>query len=197
MSTDFQRAVRPFQHLQNQQGGFVISILLSLLIIMVSVYVLIPDGNSSTRLSRQQEFDANIIKAQYDLLSYLNNPLSWRKTFQDTVKNPNLNSCLTVSTYNCPNVVSPLIINDSSGNSYYNSSAGSPQGIDLNGVICASYGAFPCQLRYNLTWQPQCPPSGACIQPPIVITFTLSSTATVFLTVLINPSRFNYQMRIN
>lgn len=183
---------------KNQKGNVLVIFLLSMAIATLAVFSFYYTRNSAfIANSVLQTTSANIQVMQSNLVGMLNNPLAWAETYK-AAANGNLIRCMTDLTFDCPRSSTPLVMMNGLGDVYYDATAGTT-GFTNTATICSRYGLADnagCQLRFTVTWTPECPPNGTCIMPSIVVNMDLVMTGYTGV-YSINPEPYRYVLRIN
>lgn len=183
--------------LRNERGNVLLIFLLSTAISTLAVFSFYYTRNTTfIANSVLQTTGNNIQRVQANLVSTLNNPLAWYETYR-AFANGDLNRCMTDSTYSCPRRTNPLLIMNGMGAAFYNATNANV-GFTNTGAFCATFGMASnqgCQLRFNVTWTPECPPNGACPMPSIVVNMDLVTVGYSGV-YSINPTPYRYVLRI-
>ena len=135
-----------------------------------------------------------------ELTAILSDEQAWAMTIADTTTNATAQfNCLRVPQTNCAGLANvetaftPKMRNNTLFRSNYNPQAFGNLGFNKNGTVCTTYSTTTpddaCPMQYRFTWQPLCPASGQCIDPPIRIRLVFNFSATGKLTRL-NPERY-------
>lgn len=187
--------------IENKKNGFsIIEVLVALgLLSIVGI------GATSMILNMMSSNDYVImgnsaLNLKSELTALLNDKRAWTATIADTATNPNATAqfaCLRNST-DCAALTStypftPKMITNNFFRSNYNPQTNPDQGFNKNGIVCATYSTTTpndaCPMQYTFTWQPLCPATGMCIDPPVRIRLIFNFSSTSKLTTL-NPERY-------
>jgi hypothetical protein len=189
---------KPNLNLNNERGNLLIIFLLAMAISTLAVFSFYYTRTTSfIANSVLQSTGANIQVMQANLVSFIYNPLAFSETLADPV-NGTLKSCMMDATFDCPQGNFSIVLRDGRGGVFYDSTLANT-GFDFNAIVCSTYNtsnAGGCQLRFDVTWSPECPPTGPCFMPSIVfnMNLALSGYKGVYA---INPAPYRYVLRIN
>lgn len=191
--------MRPLKITKNSDGNLLIIMVLILLIISLNVWLLIsPSMLASSKVTIQKGIEENIEIVQYSLLGMLTDARSWRQTYI-AAENGNLSRCMSDPTFVCPEGTFPLVVKDATGAIQFDSRSDA-NGFDLYGAPCATYataGQDLCQLRYKISWTPDCAMPSLCRMPSIILTLTLSTNFAIGTSVPINTSRYMVKLKVD
>lgn len=125
---------------------------------------------------------------------------AWKNTIKSTLNKTSvdLEKCVNDGDYDClAGTYSLSVVDDETHVILDQSTAGS--GFDVNFKPCTTFGdnSTSCFLRYELTWQPQCPATGPCRSPLIKVFGKLKIDATVRGALSLNTDNYdrNFQLR--
>lgn len=175
-----------FKKLANAKSGFtMIEALMSVLILSVSIMgmSLLTSlmAKSTTKINNKNSFDS----MKYDLVSVVFTQQAWNNTI-NSASNTTLN-CFKKN-LDCRNQGGPvngkLVLYDSSGQIFYNSTI-TTTGFTKTGSVCNGFDPDAsdanCPVRFDVYWEPVCPPSGECLKPRIkVIGKSVANKSTIF-----------------
>lgn len=193
--------------LRNQQGNILIAIVVSMGIAIATLSYFYAQ---SALIRNSEVFN---ITVRYNLQTIKNsiraavtNPYAIQYTMETMVSgvyvNGNLRQCLKDPTYNCPDIESPLTLYlpDQSIMVGTSSTEGFSYQWNAGTLTCntfAATGNTNCPFKYNLTWFPECPPSGACTSPQIYIRGNLIININTQNRLRINPQKYQINYRVN
>lgn len=157
----------------NNKAFTLIETLMSVLIISIAIMgvslLTTLMSKSTVKLTNKNSFDS----MKYDLVSSVFTPQAWRYTLNNT-SNPSLEGFRknTDCRGQGGQVNGKLVLYDASGTVFYNSTS-STTGFTKTGAVCNNFDADStdanCPVRFNIYWEPICPPTGACIKPRVKV----------------------------
>lgn len=174
-------------------------IVLFVAVVSISFYFSMRIGTNS--VTRKRVF----FKGSLDsLVLSVESAFKSQRAWNGTVTSPlnkngaaDLERCMNDPSYVCPMGEYPLSVVDDEGNSLVNSSSPS-NGFDTDFKPCTTFGTpnSTCFLRYDLTWQPECPAVGPCYSPPIRVNEKISVDATAAGTVSLNVDSYSKSVQL-
>ncbi|MBS1971678.1 MAG: hypothetical protein JSU04_15305 [Bdellovibrionales bacterium] len=166
------------------RGFIAIGYIVVLLVAVVSISFYISariTGNSVAR--KRTFFKGTLDSLVLSVESSFKSQRSWNRTVTAALnKNSgaDLEKCMNDPSFVCPMGEYPLAVYDDEGNVLVDSSSPS-NGFDIDFKPCTTFGTTnpgSCFLRYEMTWQPECPATGTCYSPPVVVRGKLVLTPT-------------------
>ncbi len=161
----------------NPHGQSLVSVLVSVAIMGVAFATMMSFSKIMGKQQQQSNTVFEIHLAAEQFVATLNNAAAWTNTYNDAA-NVGLLGCAT-GTCLAP-AGGNLRVSNSSGGVFlgYDPLASPANGFTSGGTPCTNFvtppapnappnGSNACPFRLNLTWQPLCPPVGACVTPQI------------------------------
>lgn len=151
--------------------GFIV--VLFIIVTSATLYFSQRFGESKV-LHRRTAYKASEENLVLSITSSLKSQQGWNNSVTSSLNkigNANLASCVSDVTYDCPKGSHPFSVVDDLGQVVVDSSNAN-NGLDSNFASCTTYNPTSesgCYMRYDLTWTPECPDTGPCTTPPIVV----------------------------
>jgi len=156
-------------NVSNSRGFGFVEILVVVAILSI---VALGIGGLTVQFSKQQQQSNTVIQADVfrrSLIALIVSNTSWDYT---TKANASM-ACLYNGAPCATTTQQPFAIYDASNTVFYDPAT---KGINYSGQVCDGFaltGNDQCPLRYDLEWQPICPPLGSCLNPQVLINATL------------------------
>lgn len=178
----------------NNRGGILIGLVIAVSIAVLATFFIQKQlVQNSINNSTIQVVSTSLALRRVTIRSLMNDSISKNLTLNNLTNNPNLNACKTAT---CTvSGEQNLVVIDQAGQVTSNNN--SNIGFSMLGIPCNTFdganGNDQCPYRYKLTWTPDCPPTGVCIAPTIIVKgyaeFKANSSA---LTNRLNLNRFDF-----
>lgn len=183
------------------RGFMALGYIIVLFVAVVSISFFFSMRINNNSITRKRVFlKGSLDSLKLSIDASLKSQSSWNNTVTSALnKNgaADLEKCMNDPSYVCPMGEYPLSVMDDLGAAIVDSSAAT-KGFDTDFKICDTYGTpnSPCYIRYELTWQPQCPATGLCYSPPILVSGKLLMDPTVAGSVSLNTSNYDYTAQL-
>ena|GEM_PF-7111975 len=157
------------------QGFILIGFIVVIFIIVTSATLYFSQRFGESKvLYRRTAYKASEANLVMSIEASLKSQQGWMNTVNSSLNqigSANLASCVSDPTYDCPPGNHPFSVIDDLNQVLIDSSKLNT-GLDLNFLPCTTYGSLTstgCYMRYYMTWTPECPATGPCTTPAIVV----------------------------
>jgi len=160
-----------------ERNGFtMLEMLVAISIIGISSLAVVGVVKFVSQSSSQIVNKTTISNFKNQLQSVIDNPEAWSRTIDSSLgANSASLQCIKSGT-DCRGFGGAVDIYSSNGSAFYMARSASA-GFNTDGSICNTFSqdSSDCAFRYEVQWQPACPPSGACKNPLVFVTAELKS----------------------
>lgn len=170
---------------------------------VIMAVVLIGLLRLSTFLGKQQlqsssTFQIDLVRRQF--VTTLQSSAAWKAT----VNHASNTSLVCLKNHSdCASAGGAFLVYNASDNLLlgYDPIASGQNGFSSSGSVCQAFNAAPgsgndtCSYRLDITWQPICPPSGACINPLAQVSGQWTyNPGSAQRTIAFNPTNYNFTL---